>query len=110
MNGDTYSYVLQFLSIKDIITCSVLNKLFHNIAKSESLWKNIFVSKFNNNIFKFNYYETCKLINLQSFQLYNNNIFTLPKEMVKLTNIRNIFMSNNPVTISHELSHFISYT
>lgn len=61
MNEDIYAYILKFLPVKDVLTCSTLNKLFYTISKSEILWKFIIIkncySKFN----RLNCYETYKL-------------------------------------------------
>ena len=61
MNVDIYHCILKFLPLEDIIKCKTLNKSFYNAIKFEPLWKHIFDNNFNNDIFKINYFETCKL-------------------------------------------------
>ncbi len=74
---DIYQCIFQYLPITDIITCKQVSKTFHKIIKLEILWKNINNINFpRTNIFKINFYETCKLhILLQRLHIIlNRNI------------------------------------
>lgn len=58
---DIYYNIFTHLFIGDIIKCSLVNKQFNKISRLDILWKYVFIKNFNNNIFKENYYETCKI-------------------------------------------------
>ena len=117
--NDIYYNIVLHLPIKDIIKCRLVNGTFYNIIKSEFLWKNIYVLNFNNtNIFKINFYETCKLHillqvlctkikhknsyielhNLQTLDLYNNQLTHIPTELGQLNNLQTLYLDNNQLT------------
>jgi Leucine-rich repeat (LRR) protein len=58
---DLYYNILRFLSVRNIIRCSYVNKSVNNATKSILLWKTLFKQQFpRTKIFVTNYYESYK--------------------------------------------------
>ncbi len=118
---DIYQCIFQYLPITDIITCKLVSKTFHKIIKQEILWKNVHNVNFSHiNIFKTNYYETCKLhillqklsIKIKYDKLYtdlyesqyigDNSFSSYIVEIQKLKKLKHSVVDSNIETIPKE--------
>jgi hypothetical protein len=132
---DIYYNVFTFLNVKDILKCSLVNKLFWNIYHDQTIWKNLIECNFKDiEFFKVNWYKTykfCYFLNgiakrmsyhenynninkiyeahhLHNWML-NNNYSKIPKTLGYLSNLTFISFNGRPYnTIPTEIYNLIN--
>src|SRR3990170_2628581 len=120
---DILIHVFNELPLMDMYSCSLVNKQYNRVFNNLLLWKmkldTIMDNKLitvlwnTNSLITFKRYilinrlknklnrkeEILELTNLQTLELYNNKLTTLPAEIGQLTNLQNIYLGNNKLTI-----------
>ena len=118
MNDDCIYYIFTFLSMPDLISCSLVNIRFHNITKSEQLWLPLFTKHFptlkcptffyhnfkqyyNLSIFTQKYFKSDMntIINQQTFLLSCRSVNTLPTTIYLCNNLKKLDISYNKLII-----------
>ena len=119
---DILIHVFNNLSLKDIYSCSLVNKQYNRVFNNLLLWKmkldTIMDNKLITTLWNTNSlitFKRCVLINrlknklhrkekieqlitLNALYLYNNQLITLPAEIGQLTNLQELSLHNNQIT------------
>ncbi len=116
LNDDCIFYILTFLDAFDVVKCSLINKKFYKISRSELLWEGLFNNVFYNldadaEIKNFCNYKNCnilnnfmlKYINYSVNDLYfaeyidfnDTDMYQLPPEIGLLDNVVQLDLCNN---------------
>jgi hypothetical protein len=113
MNCDTIFIILSFLDVGDVITCSLVNKLFNNVTKSQIVWHSLKycnVEQFKNHYdnYKFCYGLTkfikktdyfiddeYDLYESKNLSLSKQELFHIPNEIGLLKNLKRLYLHDN---------------
>lgn len=130
MNADILFIIFRYLDVKDINSCSLVNKEFYEVTTHNAIWKRLFINEYNNLYFlQSTYYESYKLCylltkfnkrfsltdsldklsTLTTIDLSNRQLIEIPKELLSLTNLQHLGLSgNNIITIPKEITSLIN--
>ena len=116
---DILIHVFNNLSLKDIYSCSLVNKQYNRVFNNLLLWKMkldtimdnklittlwntnslitfkrcVLINRLKNKLHRKE--EIVELTNLQYLELNDNNLTTLPAEIGQLTNLQELILCNN---------------
>ena len=85
--NDCIYEILTFLKPFDLITCSLVNKNFHQIHKKDTIWKLQIDNKYKDVFKKENWYETYKMYHYISVLIKKLNLEYTHEDLYKLENL-----------------------
>ncbi len=132
LNDDCIFYILTFLDAVNVVKCSMINKQFYAVSRSELLWKILFENmfwykKYENNFYTYyknfieydkriakdNVERSIKLytpnINITYIQIGSKSISHIPPQIAKLNNLQTLDLCDNKIqTIPIEIFNMIN--
>ena len=108
MDSDSLFCILNFLRLKDIHNCLLINKQFNNVALNRFIWKRLYDKDFYNVKMEENYvnYRRCHVldiflnklgnsINSKTIALGYKNVNKIPIDLFSLTHLTEFRMHGN---------------